>query len=149
MIRTVTDMSLKDRIRKLILEEVNTAPRAQHRSHPRSFSNSIREGRDRSHWWSTSRRRSRRGQSLVVTSATGQQTGCLLYVTDRESRLRFLVDTGSEVNIIPPTKAKRKNRQDTFGLLAAKRFANCDLRDPLAHDKSRTTSHLPMGVHDS
>ena len=43
----------------------------------------------------------------------------MLYVTDRESRLRFLVDTGAEVSIIPPSKAERKNRQDTIGLLAA------------------------------
>ena len=60
-----------------------------------------------------------RGQLLVVTSAASQQTGHLLYVTERESRLRFLVDTGSEVCIIPPSKAERKSRQDTFGLLAA------------------------------
>ena len=36
----------------------------------------------------------------------------------RESRLHFLVDTDSEVSIIPPSKAELKNRQDTFGLLA-------------------------------
>ena len=61
----------------------------------------------------------RPGQSLVATNATGQRVGRLLYVTDRESRLRFLVDTGAEVSIIPPSKAERKNRQDTIGLLAA------------------------------
>ena len=61
----------------------------------------------------------RPGQSLVATNAAGQQTGRLLYVTDRESRLRFLVDTGAEVSIIPPSNVEKKNRQDTFGLLAA------------------------------
>ena len=60
-----------------------------------------------------------RGQPLVATSAAGRQKGRLLYVTDRESRLRFLVDTGAEVSILPPSKAERKNRQNTFGLLAA------------------------------
>ena len=55
----------------------------------------------------------------MATSAAGRRSGRLLYVTDRESRLRFLVDTGAEVSIIPPSKAERKNRQDTFGLLAA------------------------------
>ena len=63
--------------------------------------------------------RKHRGQVLVATSAAGQQTGHLLYVTERESRLRFLVNTGSEVSIIPPSKAERKNPQDTFGLLTA------------------------------
>ena len=50
----------------------------------------------------------RPGQSLVATNAAGQQIGRLLYVTDRESRLSFLVDTGAEVSIIPPSKAERK-----------------------------------------
>ena len=43
----------------------------------------------------------------------------LLYVTECESRLCFLVDTGSEVSIIPPSKAERYKLQNTFGLLAA------------------------------
>ena len=54
----------------------------------------------------------------MATSAAGQQTGRLLYITERESRLHFIVDTGSEVSIIPPSKAEQKNRQGTFGLLA-------------------------------
>ena len=55
----------------------------------------------------------------MATSAAGPDTGRLLYVTDREVRLRFLVDTGSEVSTLPPSKAERTNRHDTFGLLAA------------------------------
>ena len=43
--------------------------------------------------------------------------GHLLYVTERESRLCFLVDTVSEVIIRPPSKAEWKNWQDTCGLL--------------------------------
>ena len=50
----------------------------------------------------------RRGQPLVATSADRQETGGLLDVTDRESRLRFLVDTGSEVSITPLSKAEWK-----------------------------------------
>ena len=61
----------------------------------------------------------RSGHPLVATSAAGQQTGRLRYVTDRESRLCFLVDIGSALSIIPSSKAERKNRQDTFGLLVA------------------------------
>ena len=63
--------------------------------------------------------RKRRGQPLATTSTAGQQMGRLLYVTDRESRLRFLVDTSAEVCIIPPSKDEQKNRQNPFGLLAA------------------------------
>ena len=61
----------------------------------------------------------RPGQSLVATNTAGQQTGRLLFVTDRKSKIRFLVETGAEVSIIPPSNAERKTRQDTFGLLAA------------------------------
>ena len=78
----------------------------------------------------------RLGQPLVATSVAGQQTGRLLYVIDRESRLCFLVDTGSEVSIIPPSKAERKNWQDAFGLLAA-------------NTKPWTTLYLLMGIYDS
>ena len=116
---------------------------------PRSLPNLNGGGRSRSRPRSTSRTRSYRGQSSVATSVAGPHTGLLLYVTDRESRLYFLVDTGSEVSIIPPSKAERKNWQDTFGLLAAKQFANHDLRDPLTHAKSRTTLYLLMGIYDS
>ena len=117
-IQTVTDM-LSDGIRKLFRKEFNTILQAQHRSRPRSFSNSNGWGRDRSRRRSPSRRRSCWGQSLVPTSAAGPRTGRLLYITDRKSRLRFLVDTGSEVSIIPPSKSERINQQDTFGLLVA------------------------------
>ena len=117
-IRTVaTDMSLNDRIRKLFCERLNKVLQAQHRSRPQSFSNSNGGGRDRSR--RRSPLRSCRGQSLVATSTAVPQTGRLLHVTDRQSRLCFLVDKGLEVSIILPSKSERKNRQDTFGLLAA------------------------------
>ena len=70
-------------------------------------------------WRSPSRRLSHRDQLLVVTSEADPQAGRLLYITDWESRLCFLIDTGSEVSIIPPSKAERKNQQHTFGLLVA------------------------------
>ena len=60
-----------------------------------------------------------RGQALVTTSVAGQQTGRILYITEHESRLRFLVDTCSEVSIIPPSKVKRKNRHYASSLLTA------------------------------
>ena len=111
-------MSSDDRVHKIFREEV-VALRAQRSSLPRSFSSSNRGGRDRLRWLSHPRTRSRRGQPIVATSTAGPQTGRLLYVTDWESRLHFLVDTGSEVCIIPPSKDKRKHRQNPFGLLEA------------------------------
>ena len=118
-IKTVTDMQLNHRIWKLNYEKLNTAVQTQERSCLQKFSNLNGGGRHHRHRWSTSCRRSCRGQPLVVTSVAGQQTGRLSYVTDSKFRLHLMVNNGPEVSIIPPSKAERKNRQDTFGLLVA------------------------------
>ena len=61
--------------------------------------------------------RKQSGQPLTATSDTGLQPSCLFYVTDKTTWFRFLVDTGAEVNITPPSPADRK-RQDSFTLWA-------------------------------
>lgn len=58
------------------------------------------------------------GQLLVATSATGLTPSRLFYVTDCPTCLRFLVDTGAEVSVIPLSHAKRAHRQDHFSLQA-------------------------------
>lgn len=60
----------------------------------------------------------RSGQSLAATGATGLLPSRLFYVTDRPTGLRFLVDTGAEVSVIPPSRAERKHRQESFSLQA-------------------------------
>ena len=57
------------------------------------------------------------GQSLVATN-TGQQPSRLFYVTDKHSGYRYLVDTGAEVSVIPPSPTERKHRQERSGLQA-------------------------------
>ena len=57
------------------------------------------------------------GQSLAATS-TGQQPNRLFYVTDKRSGFRFLVDTGAEVSVIPPSPTERKHRQEHSDLQA-------------------------------
>ena len=138
MLTAVNTSTEDDCIRQIFREEFNTAFPPQHRSCPRSLSTPDRRGRNCSRRRSTSRSllvsravwgecpkvpstmhgEKSRGQPLAVTSAADQQMGRLLYVTDRESRLRFLVDTGFDVCIIPPSKDKRKNLQNPFGLLS-------------------------------
>ena len=59
----------------------------------------------------------RLGHSLSATSVAGHLTSRLLFVTDKTSGRRFLVDTGAEVSVLPPTAADRKHRQD-LGLQA-------------------------------
>ena len=50
---------------------------------------------------------------LMVTSSPGLYVSLLLFLLDHTSRLRFLVDTGTEMSIVPPTVIERKNRQES------------------------------------
>ena len=60
------------------------------------------------------------GQSLVVASATGQQSHSrLFFVRDTNNSLNFLVDTGAEVSLLPATSADRRKQQLGFQLQAA------------------------------
>ena len=67
----------------------------------------------------------RQGQSLAATSATGLQPSHLFYVTDHSTGLRFLVDTGAEISVIPPSRTERKHliQQDDFSLQAVNNTA--------------------------
>ena len=59
------------------------------------------------------------GRSLAATSVAGQPPqGRLFYVRDRSSSLRFLVDTGAQVSIIPPTRSDRAAKPGEFRLQA-------------------------------
>ena len=51
-------------------------------------------------------------------SGSGHTFSRLFYITDHSSGLRFLVDTGAQVSVIPPTSSQRKLRQDGFQLQA-------------------------------
>ena len=50
---------------------------------------------------------------------TGHSQSRLFYVTDRNTGLHLLVDTGAEVSIVPPVASERANPQVGFSLLAA------------------------------
>ena len=53
---------------------------------------------------------------LMAANATGQ---FLIFVLERLSHRRFLVDTGAEISVVPPTKADRKYCQTGVTLQAA------------------------------
>ena len=55
----------------------------------------------------------------MATGVTGLPTSRLFYVTDRSTGLRFLVDTGAEVSVIPPSRTDRKHIQTNLHLQAA------------------------------
>ena len=58
------------------------------------------------------------GQSLAATYVTGQPSSRLFYVTDRTTCLRFLVDTGAQVSVIPPSHTERRNHRADLVLQA-------------------------------
>ena len=64
--------------------------------------------------------RKRSGQALTATSSPGHiPHGHLFYVTDHSLGFRFLVDTGAEVSVIPPTSAERQGGKGDFNLQTA------------------------------
>ena len=60
----------------------------------------------------------RASQPLTATSVAGCLPSRLFYVTDRSTGLRFLVDTGAEVSVIPPSQAQREHRCQGLSLQA-------------------------------
>ena len=57
------------------------------------------------------------GQVLMATGVSGLLPTHLFYIIDSNHNYRFLVDTGTEVSVLPPSPADRKH-QDGFNLLA-------------------------------
>ena len=64
------------------------------------------------------RTRERSGQSLAATSATGHPHSRLFFVRDRNSSLSFLVDTGAEVSVVPPSGSTNSRCHTGYALRA-------------------------------
>ncbi len=61
----------------------------------------------------------RSGRSLAVTNVTGKpQPGRLFHIHDYTCNMRFLVDTGAEVSVIPPSRTDQCNGQGNLCLRA-------------------------------
>ena len=58
------------------------------------------------------------GRSLKATNATGQNLSRLFYVTDCSTGSKFLVDTGTQVSIIPPSPTDRRTLHTNITLEA-------------------------------
>ena len=65
------------------------------------------------------------GRTLAATGATGPTSSRLFFVRDAHTNTQFLVDTGSEVSVIPPTPADRSRSLDPRTLMA---FNNTPIR---------------------
>ena len=53
-----------------------------------------------------------------MTGVAGLSPSRLFYISDCSTNLNFLVDTGAEASVIPPTRTNRSNRQDGLTLQA-------------------------------
>ena len=59
------------------------------------------------------------GRTLAATGGTGQNVNSrLFYVHDAHIHTLFLVDTGSEVRVIPPTTADHRRSPNSLTLMA-------------------------------
>ena len=82
----------------------------------------------------------RPGQPLMATNG--------IFVTDRTSSLRFLVETGAEVSVIPPLSAHCTPSHAGVTLQAVNNTSiTINLWRTLSHPQPGTPLHLPLGVH--
>ena len=58
------------------------------------------------------------GRTLAATGATGPTSSRLFFVRDSHTNTQLLVDTGSEVSVLPPTPADRRRSPDPRTLIA-------------------------------
>ncbi|GBN36346.1 hypothetical protein AVEN_222186-1 [Araneus ventricosus] len=58
------------------------------------------------------------GQTLMAADVKGQNN-CRLVIHDRPSGLNFLVDTGADISVVPPSSAERCKPKSLLNLLAA------------------------------
>lgn len=61
----------------------------------------------------------KRAHQTIVAPLSGQPGSRRLFVHDSASKLLFLVDTGAEVSVLPPTASERKQPSSSVSLYAA------------------------------
>ena len=77
------------------------------------------------------------GRPLAAASGTGlSHQGRLFYVRDCSSSLRFLVDTGAEVSVVPPSRAERPTSPGSFVF----KPSTAQTSRPLGYAPSHSTS---------
>ena len=54
----------------------------------------------------------------MATGVPGHLSSRLFYISDNNTHTRFLIDTGSEVSVIPPTPTDRRHPPDKLTLMA-------------------------------
>ena len=81
------------------------------------------------------------GRTLAATATSGLIASRLFYVRDTHTNTRFLVDTGSEVSVIPPTIADHRHSYDALTLTA--------VNNTSIHTYGRRSLTLNLGLRRS
>jgi hypothetical protein len=81
----------------------------------------------------------RPGHSLAATGIPGLVPSHLFFIMDHNQGLRFLVDTGAEVSVLPPTCADRRHPSESLTLQAVN---DRDLWYSLPHPQPWSMTHL-------
>ena len=87
-----------------------------------------------------------KSSQLLMATSTGQQPSRLFYVTDKLSGFHFLVNTGAETSVIPPSPSKWKTSPETLRPTNYQWHTNSDLRFPITDAPFRITMNILMGV---
>jgi hypothetical protein len=61
----------------------------------------------------------KREKQSVVAASNYSNTGIRLYVTDRLTKMRFLVDTGADLRVYPRSRLGERNTHCSYELFAA------------------------------
>jgi hypothetical protein len=81
----------------------------------------------------------RQARSPVEARVTGGSSSRLLYVMDKHSKTRFLIDTGAEVSVFPATQHDKRYRRKGVSLTAANNSA--------IHTYAKRELCLDLGLH--
>jgi cleavage and polyadenylation specificity factor subunit 1 len=81
----------------------------------------------------------RQARSPVEARVTGGSSSRLLYVMDKHSKTRFLIDTGAEVSVFPATQHDKLYRRKGVSLTAANNSA--------IHTYAKRELCLDLGLH--
>ena len=88
------------------------------------------------------------GQPLAATNVAGLIYSRLLHITDRNSGLTYLIDTGAAVSVIPPSREDRRLSTDHLNLRAANGTPIPTNWDEISHPQPRTQTNLPVVIAD-
>ncbi|XP_075739018.1 uncharacterized protein LOC142784505 [Rhipicephalus microplus] len=92
----------------------------------------------------------RTGHALTAASVSGPTNSLLLYVIDRITKVRYLIDTGAEVCVVPPTLEDHQRRQTSPSVTAVNEGRQfhilTDLKSLTCQLTATNSAHTPCEI---